>query len=84
MPVYDDIIQAIRSRIGEDGFIRMDSSALRPNERVVIQAGPLEGLKGVFKDELSDRNRVVILLQAVEYQVRIQIDRQFVRSAVEA
>lgn len=77
-PISDAVIELIRSRVGEDGFVRL-SEELKTGDPVVIKGGPFESLMGVFERELSDRARVEILLTAVHYQGHIIIEKEHVR-----
>lgn len=80
VPLSEEIIGTIQSRVGTDGYVRI-GSPLRQGEEVVINEGPLRGLVGVFERELSDGERAVVLLQAVEYQVRVFVERLRLSSA---
>lgn len=75
--VDDAIIESIRSRI-HDGFIGISSTALTPGQVVMIQQGPLQGLEAIFNQELSDRQRVVLLLRTLSYQARVVTSRELV------
>lgn len=80
IPLDDEIIGAIQSRIGKDGYVTI-GGAFQPGEEVVINEGPLRGLIGVFESELSDGERAVVLLNTVEYQVRVFVERQRLSAA---
>ncbi len=47
-----------------------------PGEIVEIQAGPLRGLQGIFEREMSDSERVIILLDALAKGARVQVERE--------
>lgn len=79
-PVEDEIVDLIRSRLNEEGVVRMGES-LKPGDEIVIKAGPLKGLAGIFERTTNDIDRVMILLSAVDYQARIRIEREFVQKA---
>lgn len=76
--VADEIIAAICNRIRNDGAISLGRS-LRPGDPVVITAGPLRDFEGVFEEELSDGERVRILLDTVAYTARMEISRYNLR-----
>jgi hypothetical protein len=42
---------------------------------VYINDGPLQGLVGIFEQEISDGERAVMLLRTVEYQARISVEK---------
>jgi transcriptional antiterminator RfaH len=77
-PVDDSIIDAIRSRTEADDCIRLDKQ-LKPGDRVIIEGGPLQNISGIFERETTGDQRVVILLEAVSYQARLEIARENLR-----
>ena len=68
--VDDEIIEGMRARL-RDGCLTLPAPALTPGEVVRIQAGPLQGLEAVFEREMSDHERVVLLLRTLTYQARV-------------
>jgi hypothetical protein len=44
----------------------------------------LEGLRGVLEQEVTDDERVVVLLEAIEYQARLLIDKGFLKKQARA
>jgi transcription elongation factor/antiterminator RfaH len=79
-PVSEEIIELINSQ-GENGIITIKPPELRSGDRVVIKEGPLQGLEGIFEKEMSGHDRVVLLLNAIEYQARIVIEKAFLTKA---
>jgi transcriptional antiterminator RfaH len=77
-PIDDAIIESIRSRIGEDGFVQL-IDVFETGDSVEITSGPLEGLTGIFHASTSGAERVVLLLDAVNSQMRVTIDSSAVR-----
>lgn len=75
IPVADEIIELIASRMC-DGYIRLEPQ-FRPGDRVRIESGPLSGLTGIFEQEMSDRQRVMILLATIEYHARVVIEKSW-------
>lgn len=73
--VGDDVVALIRSRIGEDGFVRL--APLRPGDPVQIMDGPLRSLEGIFERSSKSHDRVLILLAAIG--CRAELPRTFVR-----
>ena len=55
------------------------SQAFRPGEEVVIEAGPFKKLRGLFERELSDGERVAILLEILQLQARVTLPREYIR-----
>jgi transcriptional antiterminator RfaH len=73
--VDEEIIAQIKSRL-QDGYVRLEAAAFKTGQPVRIQAGPLAGFTGVFR-EVKARDRVLILLNALTYQARIEISKQY-------
>jgi transcriptional antiterminator RfaH len=72
--VDEAIIAAIRQQATDD-VVTVTPSPLRPGERVEIQDGPLRGLQGIFEREMSDRERVVVLLDVLARGARVELLR---------
>ena len=70
--VDEEIIESIKSR-ARDGFVTVQPSSFTPGQVVRIQEGPLQGLEAVFEMEMSDHQRVVILLRTLSYQARVVV-----------
>ena len=79
-PVDEHIIEIIRSRIDENGFVKTNDE-LKPGDKVVISAGPLRNLVGIFEREIKGSDRITILLTAIEFQGRLVVDRGLVQRA---
>jgi transcriptional antiterminator RfaH len=79
-PVDQDIIDIIRDRIDEHGFVK-ENNDLKPGDKVVISAGPLRNLMGIFEREIKGSDRITILLTAIEYQGRLVVDKALVQRA---
>jgi len=76
--VTDEIISSISNRIDENGVVTL-GRRLQTGDPIVITAGPLHDLEGVFDEELSDGERVRILLTTVAYTGRIKISKHNVK-----
>ncbi len=83
-PVDEEIIHTIRSRIGAEGYVTMEPKVMQQGDRLMVNEGPLQGLTGIFERELKDRDRVVLLLEAIEYQARLLIEKRYLKAAPEA
>lgn len=77
-PVEDEIIDLLRSRIGEDGFVKMFEE-LKAGDEVIIKDGRFKDFCGVFDRELQDTDRVRILLNTVNFQAHVVVDRGLVQ-----
>jgi transcriptional antiterminator RfaH len=82
-PVDGLIIEIIESSIADDGFVRL-GEIFKPGDEVVIKEGPLRAFKGVFERDMQDSERVRILLQTVDYQAHLVIDREQVMKLASA
>ena len=84
-PVDEEIISLIRSRIGNDGFVRT-SAELKAGDEVVINDGRFQKLHGVFEHEMqdADADRVTILLSSVSFQAHVVVDRAMVTKISQA
>lgn len=71
--VDSSIIDAIRARITEGCIHVSKCSAFQPGQKVRIHEGPLQGFEAIFECEMSDRQRVTLLLETVAYQARIVV-----------
>jgi len=71
--IHDDIITMCRSRIGQDGYVEL-TPKFQMNELVVIQSGAFKGLTAVFQKEMPGRQRVSVLLKALSWQARVELD----------
>jgi transcription antitermination factor NusG len=83
IPIDGSWIDEIRAR-ETDGYIELQKYGLEPSVGDVIEvaAGPLKGLRGVFKADLSDQGRVLILLNCVSYQGRLLIEKDKIKKAI--
>src|SRR3972149_8465934 len=75
--VEDEIIESIKSRL-DDGCMTVPVSSLTPGQIVRIHEGPFEGFEAVFEREMSDHQRVVLLLRTLSYQARVVVDREHI------
>lgn len=78
--VSEEIIDVIRARIDQNGVVK-DSNDLKPGDRVVISAGPLRNLMGIFEREVKGSDRIMILLTAIGYQGHLVVERDLIRRA---
>ncbi len=69
-PLDEEIIHGIRERL-TDGCLSVQAGSLRPGQSVQIQSGPLQGLEAIFEREMSDHQRVVLLLRTIESRWRV-------------
>jgi len=75
--VDDEIITLIRLQMGTDGFVKIgDEIAL--GDKVRIKGGPLSNFVGVFEKKAGAAKRIKLLLSAVSYQCRIEVERDLI------
>lgn len=79
--VSEEIIEVIRARIDQNGFVKANND-LKPGDRVVISAGPLRNLIGIFEREVKGSDRIMILLTAIGYQGHLVVERDLIKRAV--
>lgn len=77
IPIPKEIVQQIKQR-EIDGFIELEKYGEIPEigDEIEIMEGPMKGLKGVFRKEMSDKERVMILLNYVSYQGQLIIEKK--------
>lgn len=73
--VEDAIIAAIRAHATDD-VVTVAPVPFRPGEVLEIQSGPLRGLQGIFEREMSDRDRVILLLDTLAQGARVEVSRE--------
>jgi transcriptional antiterminator RfaH len=72
--IDDQIIDFIRLRVAEGADLAAGPQ-IKPGDAVLINRGALYGLEGVFLDEVSSKDRVRILLNAIEWQARVLVEK---------
>jgi len=74
--VVDPAIITALKDYAPGNVITVQPTGLRPGDVVEIQTGPLRGMQGIFEREMSDRDRVVILLEVLMKTTRVQVSRE--------
>ena len=75
--VDEEIIEAIKNRV-QDGYVTVPTRTFTPGQNVRITEGPLQGFEAIFERDMSDQERVVLLVRALSYQARVIVDAQYV------
>jgi transcriptional antiterminator RfaH len=78
VPVEDETIQLIQSRVERDGFIHLGDE-LKAGDEVLIKEGSFRGMHGVFDRNLSESDRISILLTEVMYPVQLIVEKRHVQ-----
>jgi transcriptional antiterminator RfaH len=81
-PVDDEVIEFFRSRVDQDGFVRLGEN-LKPGDKVIMRGGVLDNLVGIFERDTNDSERVMILLETINYQGHIVVERSRLRKIVQ-
>jgi len=76
-PIPEEVIREIKSR-EIDGLIELYKYGEEPEigDEIEVMEGPLKGLRGIFKKELTTKERVIILLNYVTYQGQLIIEKE--------
>ncbi len=77
-PIPDEVIEVLRAQVGADGYVKLRDEFERGDE-LVITSGPLKNFRGVFERHAKDSERVLLLLDTVNYQGRLSVGRDAVR-----
>ena len=77
VPILENVINEIKSR-EVDGLIELQKYGESPEvgDEIEVVVGPLKGLRGIFKKEVSGKERVMILLNYVSYQGQLLIEKE--------
>ena len=79
--VPDHIIESIKHAADHNtGLYHPKSPLFEPGNTVIIDKGPLTGLRGIFLAE-TDQERVIILLEMLGRENRVTVQRDLLRLA---
>ena len=81
IPVEEEVIKNIQNRLNSDGCAEIKKLSLKTGSRVNIEEGPLHGLNGIFEREMSDRKRVVVLLDIMGVRAQVLTEKHFLSPA---
>jgi transcriptional antiterminator RfaH len=81
-PIPEEIVEGIKAR-ERDGLIVFERYGEEPSvgDEIEVVEGPLKGLKGIFRKEVGDNERVMILLNYVSYQGMLLIEKTKLKKA---
>ena len=80
--VADEIVELVRMQMGGDGFVKT-LDELKPGDEVVITNGRFQNFYGVFERGMPDSDRVRILLNTVNFQAHVVVDRVVVKKVAD-
>ena len=77
IPIEEKVIHEIKAR-EINGLIELNKYGQEPQleDEIEVMEGPFKGLRGIFKKELSDQERVLILLNYITYQGKLIIEKK--------
>lgn len=77
IPIPDTAIDKIRAR-EINGLVELEKYGAVPSvgDEIEIMEGPMKGLRGVFAKEMTQKQRVLILLNYVAYQGQLIIEKK--------
>ena len=75
-PVAEEVIDYIRSH-EKDGFVTRQCEDIKEGDTVKINSGPLSGITGIFREIIKGTERVILLLNAIEYQATAIVERAY-------
>ena len=80
-PIHTDVISALKEREDARGFIRLERRSLfKPGDPVRVLEGAFASCLGLFED-MTDGERVAILLELLGRKVRVTLDAGYVTAA---
>lgn len=77
-PVEEEIVDLVRVRMGQDGFVKT-LEEFKAGDEVVIREGRFKNFYGVFESHMKDSERVRVLLNTVSFQAHVVVDATLVR-----
>jgi transcriptional antiterminator RfaH len=84
LPVDNNDIDLIRGRIAADGTVEMSPERIQPGQEVAVHDGPFKGIRGVFERTINDRERVLLLLDAVHHHAHVLIEQRYLHEMATA
>lgn len=81
LSVDDHIIERLKARVLADEFDTVKQNDFAAGSEVSIELGPLNGLKAIFSKELSDKKRVIVLLDLLGASTQVVLDKRVLKSA---
>ena len=81
LPVPPGIVEGLMSRHDEDGFVRLKAPpGLKPGDKVRVLGGAFEESLGLF-EQMTDEQRITILLDLMGRKVRVTLDPALIAAA---
>ena len=70
--VHDEGIGTIRGSMDTDNIVAIKPERFEKGDRVVVRDGPFGNFYGIFEKEVKGPERVVILLDAINYRLELE------------
>lgn len=77
IPIEEKVMALIQSKINNDGLVDI-SEEPKPGDKVKVMTGPFKDFTGLFENRVNAGERIRILLENVNYQVRVEINSDIV------
>lgn len=83
IPIEPEVLEQIKLR-EVVGLIELDKYGEKPQvgDEIEVMEGPMKGLRGIFKREVSENERVLILLNYVSYQGQLIINKKKLKKII--
>ncbi len=83
IPIPEKVIAEIKAR-EVNGLIELYKYGQEPElgDEIEVVEGPLKGLRGIFKKEIPEKQRVLILLNYVSYQGKLLIEKKKLKKVI--
>ena len=83
IPIPEKVITEIKAR-EVNGLIELYKYGQEPElgDEIEVVEGPLKGLRGIFKKEIPEKQRVLILLNYVSYQGQLLIEKKKLKKVI--
>jgi transcription antitermination factor NusG len=80
--VEQDVIDAIRLREGERGYVVPPELeiGIKLGNKVMIMAGPLQGMEGIFRGYIKGRERARVFLEFLRQKTLVEVDTEFLEA----
>jgi transcription antitermination factor NusG len=74
--IDQSLVEGLQQRM-RDGCILLEPPDLLPGGPVLIREGPFKGLEGILVKEMKASDRVLVLLNTIHYNAKVQVDKAF-------
>ncbi len=71
-PVDDQVIEIIKGRVDKNCVVRK-ALHFKAKDRIRIRSGPLRDLMGIFERWVSDEGKVMVLLNLINYDAKVEL-----------